>query len=113
MSINWNKIAVAAAVAGMSAGEVASALSDLAKYPVPSGVLAEVHDQMGRYGRLRLVRDFDTGGLALVSNEVPLLVEVSRDKRVSALLGERLDGNRIAVRLGDRWTRASSSAPVR
>ncbi len=93
----WN-----AAVAGMSAGEVASALSDLAKYPVPSGVLADVHDQMGRYGRLRLVRDFDTGGLALVSNEVPLLVEVSRDKRVSVLLGERLDGNRIAVRLGDR-----------
>jgi DNA excision repair protein ERCC-3 len=93
----WN-----AAVAGMSAGEVASALNDLAKYPVPSGVLAEVHDQMGRYGRLRLVRDFDSGGLALVSNEVPLLVEVSRDKRVTALLGERLDGNRFAVRLGDR-----------
>jgi DNA excision repair protein ERCC-3 len=93
----WN-----AAVAGMSAGEVASSLNDLAKYPVPPGVLAEVHDQMGRYGRLRLVRDFDTGGLALVSNEVPLLVEVAREKHVAALLGERLDGNRFAVRLGDR-----------
>lgn len=93
----WN-----AAVAGMSAGEVASTLNDLAKYPVPSGVLAEVHDQMGRYGRLRLVRDFDTGGLALVSNEVPLLVEVARDKHVGQMLGERLDGNRFAVRLGDR-----------
>jgi len=93
----WN-----AAVAGMSAGEVASTLNDLAKYPVPSGVLAEVHDQMGRYGRLRLVRDFDTGGLALVSNEVPLLVEVARDKHVGPMLGERLDGNRFAVRLGDR-----------
>jgi DNA excision repair protein ERCC-3 len=93
----WN-----AAVAGMSAGEVASTLNDLAKYPVPSGVLAEVHDQMGRYGRLRLVRDFDSGGLALVSNEVPLLVEVARDKHVGQMLGERLDGNRFAVRLGDR-----------
>lgn len=93
----WN-----AAVAGMSAGEVASALTDLAKYPVPPGVLAEVHDQMGRYGRLRLVRDFDSGGLALVSNEIPLLVEVAREKHVAALLGERLDGNRFAVRLGDR-----------
>ncbi len=93
----WN-----AAVAGMHAGEVASTLNDLAKYPVPSGVLAEVHDQMGRYGRLRLVRDFDTGGLALVSHEVPLLVEVARDKHVSQMLGERLDGNRFAVRLGDR-----------
>lgn len=93
----WN-----AAVAGLSAGEVASTLSGLAKYPVPAGVLAEVHDQMGRYGRLRLVRDFDTGGLALVSHEVPLLVEVARDKVVGQLLGERLDGNRWAVRLGDR-----------
>jgi DNA excision repair protein ERCC-3 len=93
----WN-----AAVAGLSSGEVASTLTGFAKYPVPGGVLAEVHDQMGRYGRLRLVRDFDTGGLALVSNEVPLIVEVSRDKLVSTLLGERLDGNRYAVRLGDR-----------
>ena len=93
----WN-----AAVAGMSAGEVASTLSGLAKYPVPPGVLTEVHDQMGRYGRLRLVRDFDSGGLALVSHEVALLVEVARDKRIAPLLGERLDGNRFAVRLGDR-----------
>jgi len=93
----WN-----AAVAGLSAGDVASTLTNLAKYPVPSGVLAEVHDQMGRYGRLRLVRDFDSGGLALTSNEIALLVEVSRDKLVASLLGERLDGNRFAVRLGDR-----------
>ena len=93
----WN-----AAVAGLSAGDVASTLTGLAKYPVPAGVLAEVHDQMGRYGRLRLVRDFDSSGLALVCNEISLLVEVSRDKLVSQLLGERLDGNRWAVRLGDR-----------
>lgn len=93
----WN-----AAVAGMSPGEVAGTLTGFAKYPVPQGVLAEVDDQMGRYGRLRLVRDFDSSGLALTSHEMPLLVEVSRDRRVAALLGERLDGNRFAVRLGDR-----------
>ncbi len=93
----WN-----AAVAGHSAGEVAMGLDTFAKYPVPAGVLAEIHDQMSRYGRLRLVRDFDSGGLALVSHEVALLVEVSRDKLVATLLGERLDGNRWAVRLGDR-----------
>jgi DNA excision repair protein ERCC-3 len=93
----WN-----AAVAGLSPGEVASTLTGFAKYPVPSGVLSEVHDQMGRYGRLRLIRDFDSGGLALVSQEIPLLVEVARDRIVSTLLGERLDGNRFAVRLGDR-----------
>ena len=93
----WN-----AAVSGLDAGEVAMTLSGFAKYPVPPSVLTEVHDQMSRYGRLRLVRDFDSGGLAITSEEVALIEEISRDKAVGALLGERLDGNRFAVRLGDR-----------
>ena len=93
----WN-----AAVAGLSAGDVALALHTYAKYPVPPSVLTEIHDQMGRYGRLRIVRDFDSGGLALTSAEPALIVEVARDRLVGALLGERLDGNRYAVRLGDR-----------
>ncbi|MDH4143975.1 MAG: helicase-associated domain-containing protein, partial [Acidimicrobiia bacterium] len=93
----WN-----AAVAGLSPGEVASTLTRYAKYPVAPSVLAEVHDQMGRYGRLRIVRDFDSGGLALIAHEPSLVEEVSRDRLVGELLGERLDGNRVAVRLGDR-----------
>ncbi len=93
----WN-----AASAGLSAGEVAAAISDLAKYPVPGSVLTEIHDQMSRYGRLSIVRDFDSGGLALTTAEPALLEEVRRDKAVGALLGDRLDGNRFAVRLGDR-----------
>ena len=93
----WN-----AAVAGLSSGDVAATLTGLAKYPVPTSVLAEIHDQMGRYGRIRLVRDFDTGGLALTSAEMALLIEVAKDRVVGPLLGERLDGNRFAVRLGDR-----------
>ena len=93
----WN-----AAVSGLEPGDVAGALTGFAKYPVPPSVLAEVHDQMGRYGRIRLVRDFDTNGLALTTAEPALLVEVARDRIVGPLLGERLDGNRFAVRLGDR-----------
>ncbi|MEZ5381535.1 MAG: DEAD/DEAH box helicase [Microthrixaceae bacterium] len=93
----WN-----AAVAGLSSGDVAAAITGLAKYPVAPSVLAEVHDQMGRYGRLRLVRDHDTAALALTSAEPALLEEVSRDSQVAELLGGRLDGNRFAVRNGDR-----------
>ena len=93
----WN-----AAVAGLSPGEVAMTLTGYAKYTVAPSVLAEVHDQMGRYGRLRLVRDHDTAGLALTSAEPALIEEVSRDKEVAKLLGERLDGNRFALRVGDR-----------
>ena len=93
----WN-----AAAAGVTADEVCAALDDFAKYPVPPSVLTEVRDQLRRFGRLKLVRDFDTGGLALTSAEPALLAEVVRDKAVAALLGDRLDGNRWAVRLGDR-----------
>ncbi len=93
----WN-----AAAAGVTAEEVCAALDDFAKYPVPPSVLTEVRDQLRRFGRLKLVRDFDTGGLALTSAEPALLAEVVRDKAVAALLGDRLDGNRWAVRLGDR-----------
>ncbi len=93
----WN-----AAVAGLSPGDVASTLTGFAKYDVAPSVLAEVHDQMGRYGRLRLVRDHDTAALALTSPEPALIEEVSRDKSVAQYLGDRLDGNRFAVRMGDR-----------
>jgi DNA excision repair protein ERCC-3 len=93
----WN-----AAVAGLTVAEATDTLARYAKYDVADVVLAEVADQMARYGRLRLVRDHDTAGLALTSAEPPLIEEVSRDRTVAELLGERLDGNRIAVRLGDR-----------
>jgi DNA excision repair protein ERCC-3 len=93
----WN-----AASAGLSPDAVAGALADYAKYPVPESVLREVRDHMGRFGRLRIVRDFDSGGLALTSAEPALLAEVVRDRHVAEVLGERLDGNRFAVRLGDR-----------
>lgn len=95
----WN-----AAAAGLSPGDVASTLTRYAKYPVAPAVLAQVHDLMGRYGRLRLVLDHDTAALALVSSEIALLEEVSRHRQVAPLLGERLDGNRFAVRRGDRGT---------
>ncbi|MFQ5558815.1 MAG: helicase-associated domain-containing protein, partial [Acidimicrobiales bacterium] len=93
----WN-----AAVAGMEASQAVSALIGYSKYDVPDVVLTEVTDQMGRYGRLRLVDDIDTAGLALVAREPALLEEVSRSREVGALLGQRLDGNRFAVRRADR-----------
>jgi DNA excision repair protein ERCC-3 len=93
----WN-----AAAAGVTPDDVADTLTTYAKYPVPPSVLVDVRDEMARFGRLRLVRDFDSGGLALTTDEPALLEEVSRDRTVGGLLGDRLDGNRFAVRLGDR-----------
>ena len=93
----WN-----AASAGLAPGDVAASLTTYAKYPVPELVLSEIHDQMGRYGRIRIVRDFDTGGLALTTHQPALLEELCRDPSLAGLVGERLDGNRYALRLGDR-----------
>ena len=93
----WN-----AAVAGLAVDEVVDTVRRFAKYDVADAVLTEIQDQMGRYGRLRLVRDHDTAALALTTAEPPLLEEVARDRAVAELLGERLDGNRYAVALGDR-----------
>ncbi len=93
----WN-----AAAAGLSAEQATTTLSSLAKFPAPPSVLAEVTEQIARYGRLRLVRDFDSGGLALTTDEPALLDRLTADAQLVDLLGDRLDGNRYAVRIGDR-----------
>ena len=91
----WN-----AAAAGLSPEDAAATLTGYAKFPTPPSVLAEVAEQITRYGRLRLVRDFDSGGLALTTDEPALLDALV--PQLEGLLGERLDGNRWAVRIGDR-----------
>ena len=48
----WN-----AAAAGKTPGEVVETLRALAKYPVPAALEEAIYDKMGRFGRLRLVRD--------------------------------------------------------
>lgn len=67
----WN-----AASAGVTADDVGHTLVGFAKYPVPDAIVADVRDQMARFGRLRIVRDFDSGGLALTTAEPALLAEV-------------------------------------
>ena len=93
----WN-----AAASGLTAEAATDTLTRFAKFPPPPAVLAEVAEQIGRYGRLRLVRDFDSGGLAVVADEPRVLEGLLDDDRVAALVGERLDGNRWAVRIGHR-----------
>ena len=103
----WN-----AASAGLPPDAVTATLTDYAKYPVPDSVLVEVRDQMARFGRLRIVRDFDAGALALTTGEPALLEEIARDRQVATLLGERLDGNRFRrPARGARGAEAGAAAP--
>ena len=93
----WN-----AASAGMSAAEMVGALEQYAKFPVPQNVVTDIRELAGRWGRLRLIAH--DGGLLLVADtqDAPLLTELSRQKAVSPLLGDRMGDGIYAVPLLNR-----------
>jgi DNA excision repair protein ERCC-3 len=88
----WN-----AAAAGMPADEIAGALEELSRYPVPQAVLADVRDLCARYGRLRLTAGDADQALRLVADGPALLAEVSRAPSVAALLGASLSACEVTV----------------
>ncbi|NLN92271.1 MAG: DEAD/DEAH box helicase family protein [Candidatus Hydrogenedens sp.] len=63
----WN-----AASLGMTVDEVIALLEKYSRYEIPQNILADIQDQMSRYGRVRLYRCED-GGLALTADH-PLLI---------------------------------------
>ncbi|GGR01751.1 DEAD/DEAH box helicase [Deinococcus ruber] len=93
----WN-----AASAGMSAAEMVGALEQYAKFPVPQNVVTDIRELAGRWGRLRLVAH--DSGLLLVADtpDAPLLTELSRQKAVAPLLGDRMGDAVFAVPLLNR-----------
>src|SRR5438552_15046705 len=50
----WN-----AAAAGLTADAVVEALARYTKYELPGNVVADIHNYMGRYGRLKLYAEDD------------------------------------------------------
>lgn len=76
----WN-----AAAAGHTADEVVATLQRLAKYPVPTHIPQSIHDKMGRYGTLRLLRDGDW--LRLECDDPHRLTEIRQLKVATDLLG--------------------------
>jgi DNA excision repair protein ERCC-3 len=81
----WN-----ARAAGHDAEQVVDALVRFSRYAVPHALLVDVADTMDRYGRLRLEQD-PVHGLVLRTTDRAVLEEVVRSKKVSPMLGARLD----------------------
>ncbi len=79
----WN-----AAAAGMKAEEVVAALEAHSKYDLPPNVLADVKEQLGRYGRIRLERAGTADTLRLVAAD-PFLADVLARSKAAPLLGRR------------------------
>jgi len=91
----WN-----AAAAGVDAHQILEWLGALSKYPVPENVAVDIHEYIGKYGKLKLVRDGDQ--LLLISEDSLLLEEVARTAAVSKHLEGRTSEGSLRVRAGAR-----------
>ena len=92
----WN-----ARAAGHDAEQVVDALVRFSRYSVPHALLVDVADTMDRYGRLQLVKD-PVHGLVLVSLDRAVLEEITRSKKISPMLGERIDADTVLVHPSER-----------
>ena len=92
----WN-----ARAAGHDAEMVIDTLIKYSRYAVPHSLLIDIAEQMSRYGRLRLEAD-PVHGLIMVTTDTAVLEEVIRAKKISPLLGVRIDNETIAVHPSQR-----------
>ena len=87
----WN-----ARAAGHDAEQVIDTLIKYSRYAVPHSILIDVAETMSRYGRLRLEMD-PVHGLILITTDTAVLEEVIRAKKITPLLGARIDPETITV----------------
>ncbi|WP_066908749.1 DNA repair helicase XPB [Millisia brevis] len=92
----WN-----ARAAGHDAEQVVDALVRYSRFAVPQPLLVDVVDTMARYGRLQLVKN-PAHGLTLVSFDRAVLEEVLRNKKISPMLGARVDEDTVVVHPSER-----------
>src|SRR2546421_3675647 len=86
----WN-----AAAAGLTAGAMVDVLSRYSKFPLPTNLVTDITELVGRYGRVRLERDGER--LRLTCTDRPLLEELARQPRVRDYLGDRVAPEAFAV----------------
>ena len=92
----WN-----ARAAGHDAEQVVDVLLEHSRYPVPHALLVDVAETMARYGRLQLLKH-PVHGLVLHALDIPVLEEVLRSKKVSPLVGARIDTETVLVHPSER-----------
>ncbi|HEX3269814.1 MAG TPA: helicase-associated domain-containing protein, partial [Ktedonobacterales bacterium] len=91
----WN-----AAAGGLTAAQVVEMLTRFAKYDLPPNVVTDVRDYIGRYGRLKLLRDGKD--LILRSDDIALIAQVARQKRMQPLILEQRDERTLVIDKGQR-----------
>jgi DNA excision repair protein ERCC-3 len=91
----WN-----AASSGFSSAEIIRGLREFAKYDLPGNVVRDIEDYMGRYGRVKLVKEGES--LVLLGDDPILVTEIVRHKKVQPYIEAQLDSTRLLVRSGMR-----------
>jgi len=91
----WN-----AASSGLTAAEILAQLEEFSKYGLPANVTRDIEEYVGRYGRVKLVREGED--LVLTSNDATLMVEIMNHKATARFLHERLDAYQALVAPGRR-----------
>lgn len=86
----WN-----AASAGLNAEQIIESLQTFSKYDIPQNVLLDIHEYVGRYGRLRLLKEGDD--LILESGDRILVIELQHQKSIHPYIQEVLSENRLRV----------------
>ncbi|WP_037361483.1 DNA repair helicase XPB [Amycolatopsis orientalis] len=92
----WN-----ARAAGHDAEQVVDALTTYSRFPVPQPLLIDVVDVMGRFGRLQIT-NHPAHGLVMTTTDRAVLEEVSRNKKISPMLGARIDEDTVIVHPSER-----------
>ncbi|MBE7410894.1 MAG: DEAD/DEAH box helicase [Leptospiraceae bacterium] len=88
----WN-----AASIRMTADEIIESLEKFARYSVPKNVINEIKEQIGRYGKVKLVKE-DNGDLVIISNEPGFLQEISNHRAIQPFIQERMKDDKILVK---------------
>ena len=86
----WN-----AAAAGLAAPAVIAMLEELSRYDLPPNVVADIRDYIGRYGRLKLLREGPD--LILRSDDIALIAQVARNKHTQPFVVEQRDPQTLVI----------------
>jgi len=92
----WN-----ARAAGHTAENMLATLETYSKFPVPQSVIVDMTETVGRYGRLVIERA-DDGALTLTATDAAVLSEITRARKVAALLFEKRGDHSYVVQA---WAR--------
>jgi DNA excision repair protein ERCC-3 len=92
----WN-----ARAAGHDAEQVVHALTSYSRFPVPQPLLIDIVDTMGRFGRLQIA-NHPAHGLVLATTDRAVLEEILRHKKISPMLGARVDDDTVLVHPSER-----------